>query len=393
MKKTIYWIYPHLLLEGGGTKFLFEVAKRLSNRYKVIIICNVGDRKIINDFVANGIHIKTISILSANSNFYWAFMPFFLFWDFIAVSKLFTKADYIFATMFPSNLLAALFCALFKKKYFYYCYEPYPYLHNKKFTSDHTLLKRIQILIFSYLYAWTDKFAVKRADKIFTLNQITKKMIKKTYNLNSLVTFMGVDLIHFKAYKNNKVKSLYKNKIIISHSTDYSIMKRTDLAIHTIQKVAKVYPNVALLITSTQPQSPNKKKYIELVKRLRLQKNVVFLDIVPYKELPLYYSASLCYLSCSYDEMLGTTSSNLPVKEALACETPAIRSNITKEDVEHGISGYLVDTRDPDEVSKKIIYLIRNQAKAKEMGRAGRKRILNDYTWDKVTKIISDNIT
>src|SRR3990167_11199758 len=102
-------------------------------------------------------------------------------------------------------------------------------------------------------------------------------MIKKTYNFNSIITLMGVDSNHFKTYKSNKIMSIYKNKIIISHSTDYSTMKRTELAIYAIDKVAKVFPNIVLLITSTQPNSPSKKKYIELVKRLRLEKSVVFL--------------------------------------------------------------------------------------------------------------------
>ena len=393
MKREIYWVYPHLLLDGGGTKFLYEVAKRLEKKYKITIVCNAGNKKIISNFIKNRIEVKTTSILSANSNFYLAAMPIFLLLDFIAIAKILLKADYIFATLYPSNFLTALFCIFFKKKYFYYCYEPYPYLHNKNFIQSHTYLKKVFITFFSNIYRWTDVIAVKKAQKIFTLNQITKEMIKKTYSVNSIITLMGVDSNHFKTYKSNKIMSIYKNKIIISHSTDYSTMKRTELAIYAIDKVAKVFPNIVLLITSTQPNSPSKKKYIELVKRLRLEKSVVFLGSVSYKELPLYYSASLCYLSCSYDEMLGTTSSNLPVKEALACEVPAIRSSITSEDVEDGISGYLVDTRNPEEVSKKIIYLIRNPIRAREMGRAGRRRILKDYTWDKVAKIISANIS
>lgn len=213
-------------------------------------------------------------------------------------------------------------------------------------------------------------------------------MIYKIYKKEAMVTLMGVDNKHFKPYKRNRLKSKFKNKILITHSTDYSEMKKTDLAIIAISRLAKKFNNILLLITSTQPDNSNKIRYADSVKKFNLENNVKFLDFVPYRQLPLYYSMSLCYLSCSDDEMLGTTSSNLPVKEAMSCGVPAIRAPVTNEDVEDGVSGFLVDPKDTDLICKKIIYLINNPNVAKKMGAEGRKKIMKLYTWEKVANKI-----
>ena len=165
-------------------------------------------------------------------------------------------------------------------------------------------------------------------------------------------------------------------------------MKRTDLAIDAISYLVKKYPQLKLVVTSTQPNHPNKNKLLKLAHDLDCEKNVEFLGLVSYDDLVSFYSLALVYLSCSYDEMLGTTSSNLPVKEALACETPAIRADITTEDVEDGVSGFLVDPRKTKQVAKKIEYLIKNPELAKKMGKAGREKIKRLYNWENVANIM-----
>jgi glycosyltransferase involved in cell wall biosynthesis len=165
-------------------------------------------------------------------------------------------------------------------------------------------------------------------------------------------------------------------------------MKRTDLALDVISHLTKEFPDILLLVTSTQPDSPAQAIYQKQAKHLGIEKNVTFLGWIDYQDLPLYYAAATCYLSCSHDEMLGTTSSNLPVKEALSCQTPAIRANITTEDVEDGVSGFLVDPRNTAEVAEKIRYIITHPKEAVAMGKKGRAKIQQLYNWDHVTSII-----
>lgn len=389
--KKIYWHYPHLKFWMGGTKFIYDIFSRFEGAEKVLL-CNGGNEKIIDKFVGKGISVKRILPIDTNSMIYWLFFPFFLTLECILSYGQIKEADIIVATLFPSNLVCAVCTKIANKKYYYYCYEPFPFLQNQKFINTFPQTKRLFLKILSFLYASLDTWATRNATKILTLNKITQKMIEKTYGKKSIVTLVGVDSKHFTHNASNRIKQIYKKNILVIHSTDYTEMKRTDLAIMAISKLVKKYPNILLLITSTQPNVPEKNKYVDLVKRLGVERNINFLGLVSYSYLPLYYAASLCYLSCSYDEMLGTTSSNLPVKEALACSTPAIRSDITTEDVEDGISGFLVDPRNVVLVAKKIEYLILHPDKAKKMGVEGRKKIVRLYNWDKVAKTILKNI-
>ena len=88
----------------------------------------------------------------------------------------------------------------------------------------------------------------------------------------------------------------------------------------------------------------------------------------------------------------GTTSFSLPSKEALSCETPVIRNNLTNEDVENNVSGLLIDPDNTNEYARGIIYLLDNPEKAKEMGKKGREKVLSTFTWDRVTKTILETI-
>jgi len=394
--KKIYWHYPHLRYWMGGNKFLYRVILEINKlkNYKVFLITNQASEQSLNNYKSSKINLYLINKIACTNDFYyWLFFPFFILYELIISYFKTKKADYLLATLFPSNLIMALICKITKKPYFFYCYEPFPFFHNKEYINSQGFFYRKVLKTLSFLYGWLDIWAVKQAKKVFTLNKITKKFTDEIYGVNSIVTYMGVDTNFFrKIEKNNFFANKYKDKIIISHSTDYTVYKGTHLAIEVIKKLVKKYPNVILLITSTQPNSPNRKNIEDLIKKYKLENNVKLLGLLKEEEIPQLYSASLVYLSCSYDDFMGTTSSNLPVKEALACETPAIRSKITTEDVEDGIFGFLVDPKNIKEVAEKIEYLIKNPKKAKEMGKKGREKIVKLYNWKKVAQIIIKNL-
>ncbi|GIW63097.1 MAG: hypothetical protein KatS3mg090_0923 [Patescibacteria group bacterium] len=157
------------------------------------------------------------------------------------------------------------------------------------------------------------------------------------------------------------------------HSTDYTPTKNTDKAIEIIRRVVNKEPNVLLLISSTQPNNPNKKKYIELVKKYRLEEKVKFLDLLPREHLPYYYSASVCYL---FTATLDIHSTSLPNLEAMACQTPVIRPYLKEEgdyEFQDGEAGYIVDINNYDDVAKKIVNLIKNPSSRKKWELRGEK--------------------
>jgi glycosyltransferase involved in cell wall biosynthesis len=80
-------------------------------------------------------------------------------------------------------------------------------------------------------------------------------------------------------------------------------------------------------------------------------------------------------------ELLGQT-----LLEAMACETPVICTNVASmpEIVEDGVSGFIVPPNDPQTLRNRIEWILGHPVEAAAMGRAGRTRILERFTWDRV---------
>src|SRR5204863_5377575 len=82
-------------------------------------------------------------------------------------------------------------------------------------------------------------------------------------------------------------------------------------------------------------------------------------------------------------ELLGQT----PL-EAMACGTPAIVTNVASlpEVVADGETGFVVPPNDPTALREKIRWLLDRPAEVERMGAAGRRRVLEHFSWDAVAR-------
>ena len=156
--------------------------------------------------------------------------------------------------------------------------------------------------------------------------------------------------------------------------------------------IVKKVPNAHLLITTTIEDENEKGNLISLANVLGVEKHVTFLGFVSLEKLPQYYSLANVLVQGSFSEKSGTTSMALPVKEAMCCETPAIRPDVGGNDVIDGESGYLVDPRDKSIMVEKIVLLLENDKLSQKMGRRARKYITKNYTWENTAQIFLKNL-
>jgi glycosyltransferase involved in cell wall biosynthesis len=82
-------------------------------------------------------------------------------------------------------------------------------------------------------------------------------------------------------------------------------------------------------------------------------------------------------------ELLG-----LVLLESMACGTPVICTNVggMPEIVKDGVTGFVVPPNDPKALAARIAYLFDNPEVARAMGRKGRERVVEAFSWSKVAQ-------
>ena len=76
----------------------------------------------------------------------------------------------------------------------------------------------------------------------------------------------------------------------------------------------------------------------------------------------------------------------LVLLEAMSCEKPCVATNVggVPEVVEDGKTGLLVEYGNPVALASAIIKLLGDEEKRRSMGMAGRKRVIENFTWPKI---------
>ncbi len=140
-----------------------------------------------------------------------------------------------------------------------------------------------------------------------------------------------------------------------------------------------------------------KREIIQMVKELKIDQNFIFLDRISYEKVPTIINIFDVCVILKHREISG---SPLKLWEYLACGKPVVATNTNDFRVlEDANAGILVDPEKPQEVAKAIITLLNNKKLRTEMGRNGRKFMVENRSWESVAreintvirKIIEDN--
>ena len=99
-----------------------------------------------------------------------------------------------------------------------------------------------------------------------------------------------------------------------------------------------------------------------------------------------------------YALITGMDLASLSLKEAQLMKKPVIATNVggNPEMMRDGITGYLVEKGNHDDIIEKISLLLNDKKLSENMGNAGRKFIEDTYSWEVITKnfirILNENI-
>jgi glycosyltransferase involved in cell wall biosynthesis len=279
------------------------------------------------------------------------------------------------------------------------CFEPFPFFHDPEVKGMYPAPKRALLAYLTAAYGWIDSAGVTGADRLLTLNRSSASSIERVYGRSDAQpTYAGVDTDFFHPYTEEELADLrarHGDGPLAIHSTDFSPIKRTDLALRAFAAAQSGLPNgrPKLLVTSTREDKRGLEEMWSLARSLGIQDQVEFLGFVPYEDLPRYYSAADVLVQTGTASGSAATTMSLPVKEALACGTAVVRSDATDEDVEDGVSGYLVDPANYEETGARLAALLGDRPRAQKMGDAGRGRIADLYRWDRVVDVVLEAVS
>lgn len=152
-------------------------------------------------------------------------------------------------------------------------------------------------------------------------------------------------------------------------------------ALHIIKKVI---PNIQLLIAG-KGQSAYEKELKKLAENLDISDNIKWMGEIEHNEMPKFLAKLDVFVMPSLSESFGVAA-----LEAEAMELPVVSTNVggIPEVVKHNNTGLLVKPKDSKRLAEAIIKLLRDKKLCKEMGKAGRKFVEENYDWNKNAEIM-----
>ncbi|MBD3422272.1 MAG: glycosyltransferase [Chitinivibrionales bacterium] len=256
-------------------------------------------------------------------------------------------------------------------------------VHGLEVTRSMHLLKRIWL-----------RGTLSCSHKIISVSRFTANHLKTQLSIPDeriVILPNGVNPNRFRPNINcSKLRKRYhlEGKAIFLTLARVIERKGHDCVLKALPRVLDSVPNASYIICG--PYEPTYFAQLQqLVTDLNLHDRVIFTGQVPANELPFWYNLCDVYIMTSRKLASGDSEGfGITYLEANACEKPVIggRSGGVSDAVEDGLTGFLVDPADSDEIADKLILLLSDCAQATRMGKAGRKRVLSAYTWERIAQ-------
>lgn len=166
--------------------------------------------------------------------------------------------------------------------------------------------------------------------------------------------------------------------------------KRVSDLIRAFDHIATDYPDAELVVVGEGPLGEELKG---LAADLGVADRVTFTGRVAEEEIPGYYASAELFVLPSVWE-----GHPLTLLEAWAASRPVIASNVEgiAEFVDHGETGYLVESRNPTALADALRYAFDHPEEARAWGEAARERAEREFSWETAarrTRDIYDRVT
>lgn len=225
--------------------------------------------------------------------------------------------------------------------------------------------------------------AIQQADAYIALTDFEKEFLitKGIEAQKILVAGGGVDPKPFLEATGDTARQRYGwgQDPVVGILAKQTPRKRFDVLIQAMPEVWAAYPQTRLLLAGAE--TPYTRKIQALIQELPVeqQARVTSISDVPETTKPGLLAACDIFALPSGEESLG-----IAFIEAWACGKPVIGSRIGAIPgvISDGRDGLLVDHGNPHALAQAILRLLAAPELRHQLGKAGREKVLEQYTWE-----------
>lgn len=237
-------------------------------------------------------------------------------------------------------------------------------------------------------FTWAMKSIARNVDHLTYLGEFTRKAISRPISDSARAAMVkiapGIDTDHFAPVDSTDVKKslgLTEKKVIVSVGRLVH-RKGQDVLITAMPEILREIPDAHLLLIGEGPY----RQYLESqVKKLQIDSHVSFIGRISYADLPRYICLGEVFAMPARSRLAGLEVEGLGIVylEASACGLPVIAGNSggAPDAVREGVTGFVIDGRNPQAVAQSITELLAAPERARTMGLAGRAWIIEEWRW------------
>lgn len=226
----------------------------------------------------------------------------------------------------------------------------------------------------SLLHKMLLKFILRKADAIFSSSNIMAEEAKKYTQQNITVIPFGVDTEVFVPQQKHK-----QDKQIVGTVKTLEHIYGIDRLIASCIVLKPDFPNLECHIYG---QGSLRNMFEKTIQENNAENYIFLKGAIPHNQVPAIMSQMDIFCNFSREESFGVA-----VLEASSCGVPVVATNVggLKEVVADKKTGFLAEENTTD-LTEKIRQLLQNEQLRHEMGKAGRKWVLENYAWQENLK-------
>jgi len=205
-------------------------------------------------------------------------------------------------------------------------------------------------------------------DHVISVNQEHIPLLESTHDSVSCIP-NGVDLDRFE----NDTTPTPGRIVFLGRLAP---KKRVSDLVRAFGRIKADYPEAELVVVG---EGPRKEQLDSLTQDLGLTDRVEFTGRVAAEEIPRYYASAQLFVLPSVWE-----GHPLTLLEAWAAGCPVIATDVEgiSEFVDHGETGYLVESENPPALADALRYALDNPEESHRWGRAARAKAEAEFSWD-----------